>query len=42
MSIGAVVVAQLVEGFLQTPEICSSNPVIAKIYLPSTVLTGTK
>ena len=29
----AVVVAQLVEQSRLTPEICSSNPVISKIYM---------
>ena len=29
----AVVKAQLVEGSLQIPEVCCSNPVISKIYI---------
>ena len=33
----AVVVAQLVEWSLPTPEICSSNPVIRKFYLLLTI-----
>ena len=36
--IWAVVVAQLVELLLLTPEICSSNPVISKFYFLSIVL----
>ena len=36
--IWAVVVAQLVERLLLTPEICSSNPVISKFYFLSIVL----
>ena len=35
-SVGAMVVAQLVERSLLTPEICGSNPVISKFYLPIT------
>ena len=36
-SIGAVVVAQLVERLLPTPEICSSNRNVGKSYLQVTV-----
>ena len=38
----AVVVAQLVERLLLTPEICSSNPDCSKSYLDSTILSRQK
>ena len=38
----AVVVTQLVEQWLLTPEIRDSNPVIGKFYFPSTVLKDEK
>ena len=34
-----VVVAQLVEQFLSTPEVCGSNPVINKIYIEHCLLS---
>ena len=40
--IGAVVMAQMVERLLQTPEILGSIPVIVKFYLLSTVLKRRK
>ena len=40
--IGAVVMAQMVERSLQTPEILGSIPVIVKFYLLSTVLKRRK
>ena len=34
----ALLVAQLVEQLLPIPEICSSNPIIGKVYFLSTVI----
>ena len=34
-----MVVAQLAEGLLPTPEVCGSNPVIGKIYFECLLLT---